>query len=372
MPTSIPAWSNVRLRQAPSARCGLDIPRPEYPKATGSITCDLLVIGGGYTGLWAALHAAQRNPDRRIVLIDANRIGWAASGRNGGFVDASLTHGMENGKARWPNEMTPSRRWACRTSMACRQTSSRSDSTSNGSAQACCRWPRNHIKSTGSPTRPARPRDCSWALSEVRDEVHSPTYLAGLYNPDTTAIGIRPSWRSNWPAPAETPVCQIYEHTNAQRIESVIAALRVECGAASITCRNIVLATNVFPSLLKRNRLHTIPVYDYVLATQPLTDAQLERIGWRHRQGIGDSANQFHLLPRLTMDNRIVWGGYDAVLPLRPQGRRPLRGPGGHLPAAGRTLLHHLPRPRRCPVHPPLGGRHRHQHPVLCALGTGT
>ena len=58
----------------------LDIPRPEYPRATGSIICDLLVVGGGYTGLWTALHAAQRNPDRRIVLVEANRIGWAASG----------------------------------------------------------------------------------------------------------------------------------------------------------------------------------------------------------------------------------------------------------------------------------------------------
>ncbi len=74
----------------------------------------------------------------------------------------------------------------------------------------------------------------------------------------------------------------------------------------------VVLATNVFPSLLRRNRLRTVPVYDYVLATEPLTDAQLDRIGWRRRQGIGDSANQFHYY-RLTMDNRIVWGGYDAV-----------------------------------------------------------
>ncbi|HYR12892.1 MAG TPA: FAD-dependent oxidoreductase, partial [Mycobacterium sp.] len=45
---------------------------------------------------------------------------------------------------------------------------------------------------------------------------------------------------------------------------------------------------------------------------EPLTDAQLERVGWRHRQGIGDCANQFHYY-RLTVDNRIVWGGYDAV-----------------------------------------------------------
>jgi glycine/D-amino acid oxidase-like deaminating enzyme len=49
-----------------------------------------------------------------------------------------------------------------------------------------------------------------------------------------------------------------------------------------------------------------------VLATEPLSPAQLESIGWSGRQGIGDSANLFHYY-RLTRDNRIVWGGYDAV-----------------------------------------------------------
>ncbi len=93
MPTSIPGWSNVSLGTSTFGSMWLDIPRPDYPPLTGSVTCDLLVVGGGYAGLWTALHAAQRNPDQRIVLIEANRIGWAASGRNGGFVDASLTHG---------------------------------------------------------------------------------------------------------------------------------------------------------------------------------------------------------------------------------------------------------------------------------------
>ena len=73
-----------------------------------------------------------------------------------------------------------------------------------------------------------------------------------------------------------------------------------------------MLATNVFPSLFRRNRLYTVPVYDYVLSTDPLTDEQLGRIGWQGRQGIGDSANQFHYY-RLSADNRIVWGGYDAI-----------------------------------------------------------
>jgi NADPH-dependent 2,4-dienoyl-CoA reductase/sulfur reductase-like enzyme len=54
----------------------LDIARPDYPPLTAPLACDLVVVGGGYTGLWTALHAAERNPGRRIVLIEANRIGW--------------------------------------------------------------------------------------------------------------------------------------------------------------------------------------------------------------------------------------------------------------------------------------------------------
>lgn len=73
-----------------------------------------------------------------------------------------------------------------------------------------------------------------------------------------------------------------------------------------------ILATNVFPSLLKRYRLHTLPVYDYALMTEPLTEAQLAAIGWQNRQGLADTANQFHYY-RITRDNRILFGGYDAV-----------------------------------------------------------
>jgi glycine/D-amino acid oxidase-like deaminating enzyme len=59
-------------------------------------------------------------------------------------------------------------------------------------------------------------------------------------------------------------------------------------------------------------RSYVAPVYDYVLATEPLSAEQLDAVGWKSRVGIGDSANQFHYY-RLTADNRVVWGGYDAV-----------------------------------------------------------
>src|SRR4051794_8213386 len=74
------------------------------PALTGGEHCDLLVVGGGYSGLWTALLAKERDPNRDVVLIESDRIGWAASGRNGGFCAASITHGALNGIARWPGE----------------------------------------------------------------------------------------------------------------------------------------------------------------------------------------------------------------------------------------------------------------------------
>jgi gamma-glutamylputrescine oxidase len=59
-------------------------PLPRQPAAAGELTCDVCVIGGGYTGLSAALHLAQRGYD--VVLLEAQRLGFGASGRNGGQV----------------------------------------------------------------------------------------------------------------------------------------------------------------------------------------------------------------------------------------------------------------------------------------------
>jgi glycine/D-amino acid oxidase-like deaminating enzyme len=49
---------------------------------------DLAIVGGGYTGLWTAIRAKERDPERSVVIVEASTIGWAASGRNGGFVEA--------------------------------------------------------------------------------------------------------------------------------------------------------------------------------------------------------------------------------------------------------------------------------------------
>jgi len=90
------------------------------------------------------------------------------------------------------------------------------------------------------------------------------------------------------------------------------AGLRLETPGGTVTARRVALATNAFPPLLRRLGLMTVPVYDYALMTEPLTPAQLDALGWAGREGVGDASNQFHYY-RLTRDNRILWGGYDAI-----------------------------------------------------------
>lgn len=106
---------------------------------------------------------------------------------------------------------------------------------------------------------------------------------------------------------------EIFEETRVTKLEGDSGEpLTLRTNLGDITTEKVALCTNVFPSLLKRYAFHTVPVYDYVLMTEPLTDEQLASIGWEGREGLADMANQFHY-SRLTADNRILWGGYDAV-----------------------------------------------------------
>ena len=95
-------WRTRRPRRSgwtsrtPPSRC------PRWPP---SATTDLAVVGGGFTGLWTALLAKERDPSREVILLEARTVGNAASGRNGGFCSASLTHGIANGLERFPAEM---------------------------------------------------------------------------------------------------------------------------------------------------------------------------------------------------------------------------------------------------------------------------
>lgn len=291
-----------------------DLPdRAPHPALSTRERADLAVVGGGYAGLWTALLAKERDPDARVILLEGKRIGWAASGRNGGFVEATLTHGAKNGEQRFPDELATLDRLGM-------QNLDDIESTVRDRGWSC---DFERVGSFAVATEPYQVRELAEAhdgdtelfhdAAAMRAAIDSPTYQGGLLSTRDTALA-HPGklGRELLRACLEAGV-EVFEH-------SPVTALRAETDAVELSTRaggvvradRVALATNAFPSLLKRYRLHTVPVYDYVLMTEPLTTVQLAAIGWEGRQGVADSANQFHYY-RLSADNRILWGGYDAI-----------------------------------------------------------
>lgn len=289
------------------------------PAVEGDLDTDLLIVGGGFCGLWTAVIAKERDPGRRVVLIEAVRVGWAASGRNGGFVEGSLTHGPENGELHFADEIETIERLATENFAAMRDTITRYGIDAE--------W-----EETGMLTVATEPHQVGWLReaaeqgpdgsdgdatflegSDLEQYASSPLYRAGLFEKREHAYVHPAKLAFGLAEVAERLGVEIYEGTRATGIETPRGGdVEVSTPGGTIRARRVALATNVFPSLLPALRLFTVPVYDYVLMTEPLTDAQLESIGWTGRHGITDSSREFHYY-RKSADNRILWGGYDAV-----------------------------------------------------------
>jgi glycine/D-amino acid oxidase-like deaminating enzyme len=146
----------------------------------------------------------------------------------------------------------------------------------------------------------------------VRAEVRSPLYRGGRWL--RTGAGILDPARLVWglrQAILDLGV-RLHERTPVLELRRTGAGVRLRTPAGAVHTERALLATSAYRPLLAEMRRRIVPVYDYVLVTEPLSESQWESIGWRRRQGIGDSANQFHYY-RPTADGRILWGGYDAV-----------------------------------------------------------
>ncbi|MFC5181124.1 NAD(P)/FAD-dependent oxidoreductase [Actinomadura harenae] len=293
--------------------------RPEPgPALVGDHVCDLAVIGGGYSGLWTALLAKERDPSLDVVVLEADRVGGAASGRNGGFCAASLTHGIGNGMERWPDEMPLLERLGMDNLAGIGDTLTRYGidaqwERTGEMAVATEPWQldglHEEVETAARLGRELVPLDAD----EVRAQLGSPTYLGGLWDRDGVAM-VHPA-RLAWGLADACRSLGVRIHENT-RVTGLSAdrrgPMRVSGAYGSVTARRIALATGAFPPLLRRLRHFLVPVYDYALVTEPLSAEQKAAIGWNARQGVGDTANQFHYY-RLTADDRILWGGYDAI-----------------------------------------------------------
>jgi glycine/D-amino acid oxidase-like deaminating enzyme len=282
--------------------------------------CDLCIVGGGYTGLWTAVIAKERDPSRDVVLIDKGEVGGAASGRNGGFMEASLTHGVGNGMDRHADEIDVLEELGVSNLDEIEAAIER--------YHMDCEYERNGVIDVAHTNHPPSYLDelreehdllhsmgqrVTWLDQDaMRAEVDSPTYTGGLFRSGRAALVDPAKLAWELKRVAEELGVRIYEHTKATDVARDGAGVAVRTPLGTVRCAKAVLGTNADKPLLKRIGQYMIPVYDYCLVTEPLSTEQLDRIGWKHRQGLSDITNQFHYY-RLTADNRILWGGYDAI-----------------------------------------------------------
>ncbi len=293
-----------------------DRPTPHPPLEEPTST-DLLVIGAGFTGLWTAICAKQEHPQCDVLLIDASTIAHGGSGRNGGFISASLTHGLSHGEALWPTEMDSlvhqGRQNLADIAAFTREHHIDADLHLIG---------KTAIATTPHAVHALRPmfdihrrwNEDAELLDgdEMRADVHSPTYLGGLRV--RTGGGLMDPARLSWglARTAHALGVRIHENTPITDLRSTASSITATTPITTITARQAVLATNAFTPLLRRLRYRILPIFDHVLVTEPLSPGQLEDIGWNENQGLTDIGNQFHYYRR-TPDNRILWGGYDAI-----------------------------------------------------------
>lgn len=286
-----------------------DPSRPEArPAVRSDIDTDLVIVGGGFCGLWTALIAKERDPHRRVVLLEGQRIGWAASGRNGGFCEASLTHGAENGELHFADDLPVIEQLAAENFRAIPETLERYGIDAE--------WEETGVLRVATEAHQVQDMYQSGQAVLTGDELDtltkSPVYQAGVFVDDGFAF-VHPT-KLAWglAAAAEGLGVEIYEHSPASKLATTTDGMSLNTPGGTVTAKSVALATNVFPSLLPSLRLFTVPIYDYVLMTEPLSAEQLESIGWTGRHGITDSSREFHYY-RKSADNRILFGGYDAV-----------------------------------------------------------
>ena len=274
-------------------------------------------MGGGFTGLWTALLARERDPSRDVVLLEARTSGWAASGRNGGFCSASLTHGLGNGLERFPAEMPLLERLGAENLREIGETVAKHgidcDFSLTGELNvATAPWQLDGLEEAAAAARAFGHDVDVLDAAAMRGELDSPLFLGGLRHTGGNAL-VEPG-RLAWGLRGACLAAgvRIYEHTPARSLADAGAGLAVTTPYGSVRAGQAVLGTGAFRPLLRRVGNFVIPVWDYVLVTEPLSAAQLASLGWTHRRGASDLGNQFHYF-RLTRDNRILWGGYDAV-----------------------------------------------------------
>jgi len=280
-----------------------------------NLNVDVAIIGGGYTGLATAYHLAKVLPDLKIALFEARHVGHGASGRNGGMVlpqtgpeTMEIDYDAETHK--WTYDLTVKSmkelaRLVERSGIDC-------ELRLNGYYYAICQeedlaYYRDYVaqaQGMGIPLRYLNQAETTRALG-------TNVYYGSVFDPNGGSVHAMKLVRALKKSAEELGV-KIYENSQVHAVdEGEIHRLSVGDAQYQVSAKTLVLATNAYSSKLGFFKSELIPVHTQVAATIPLSEEQLDAIGWQSRLPFYDSRNfLYHFV--LTPDRRIVVGGGNA------------------------------------------------------------
>ncbi len=294
-------------------------PGPVRAPASGHSRVDIAIVGGGFTGLWTAIALLDTDPSLRVAVLEADRVGWGASGRNGGFCEASLTHGLSNGLLHHAEEIdvleAEGKQNLAELVAFVRDEDIDAELEATGTLGVATQ--QHEVAELAAYVELGDRHGSAFRFLDraaIQAEVHSPRWLAGfragpehcvLVNPAKLAWGLATA--------AERRGASIHEGSRVTGIRRRAGGVTIDIeGGARMEAAHALVATSAYSGWMRRLVPVFVPIYDYVLMTEPLSASQLDSIGWAGREGMSDAGNQFHYFRR-SADDRILWGGYDAV-----------------------------------------------------------
>ena len=285
----------------------------DEPSLVGDISCDLLVVGGGFCGLWSAIHAMERNPARNVVLIEAKSIANGASGRPAAIMSTSVMHGIHNTERMFPGEV--------------RQLEELGRENMDGFRSAIDKynidcdieWGGEMTVSIGDHGLETVEEEyqlykkyghdaIKLDKEQLQAEIKSPIFhgavwsksRCGTVHPGKLVRGLKR-------VALELGV-KIFENTPHLGNHLEAGQIRVKTPRATIAADRVLLATNAWGAGHRKISTRVAAIRDRIVMSEPLSAAQMEQVGWNNRQGIYDTRTQLNYM-RLTADNRILFGG---------------------------------------------------------------
>jgi glycine/D-amino acid oxidase-like deaminating enzyme len=276
----------------------------------GDREVDVAIVGGGFTGLWTAYYLMRADPSSRVAVVERETVGFGASGRNGGHCVAMI-HGLEEFFERDPQRGAAMRE-AIKASVdevgaVCSTEGIEADFHKGGGLELAL--------NARQAERLRADLEFEWEIGwteedvywlnpeEVTARIRVSSSCGGIFNANTAALNPAKLARGLADA-AERRGASIYEQTTALAVEPG----RVRTSHGAVRAPRIVMALDAYGTQLPGCRRNVLPIYEHMIATEPLSDRVWEEIGLAERGLFGDGNRLFTYAQR-TADDRIAIGG---------------------------------------------------------------